>query len=339
MSTVLVERVDPGDEDVLRAWWEVGAQSVAHDRPFPAWPAWEVARSLYPRPRSDVARTLLVARRDGVVVGSGFLVLFLLDNTHLAEPDVHVLPAHRRHGVGRAVLAQLERLAVAEGRTALIGTACAPVGAESPSTLFAAACGYPVANREETKLLDLRTAPARWPALDAKVAARLDGYRVEVFDTRVPDRWVAEYCRLVGRFRELVPSGDLELTGGDWTPQRLHESEERHRAVGRDWGGVLAVSPGGRLVGCHDLLVPVADPRVASVGGTMVLPEHRGHRLGLAMKLAGHRHLLDRHPACTAVVTGNAGVNARMNAVNQALGYRVVERSLDVQKLVGAPPG
>ena len=35
---------------------------------------------------------------------------------------------------------------------------------------------------------------------------------------------------------------------------------------------------------------------------------------------------------CAYVETGNAGVNAAMNSVNERLGYRVVERCLDVQK-------
>ena len=63
-----------------------------------------------------------------------------------------------------------------------------------------------------------------------------------------------------------------------------------------------------------------------------MLPGHRGHRLGLAMKLATHRRLVELFPACGYVETGNAGVNAAMNAVNERLGYRVVERCLDVQK-------
>ena len=62
------------------------------------------------------------------------------------------------------------------------------------------------------------------------------------------------------------------------------------------------------------------------------MPGHRGHRLGLAMKLATHRRLAELFPSCAYVETGNAGVNAAMNAVNERLGYRVVERCLDVQK-------
>ena len=64
----------------------------------------------------------------------------------------------------------------------------------------------------------------------------------------------------------------------------------------------------------------------------MVLPEARGHRLGLGMKLATHRAVRAAHPECTAIVTSNADVNTHMNAVNEALGYRVLEQLLEYQK-------
>jgi hypothetical protein len=94
----------------------------------------------------------------------------------------------------------------------------------------------------------------------------------------------------------------------------------------------VAVAPDGRLCGFSDLRVNGQDPRHASVGGTLVLPGHRGQRLGLAMKLATHRHVKSLFPGCAYVETGNAGVNAAMGTVNTQLGYRVVERCLDVQK-------
>ena len=50
------------------------------------------------------------------------------------------------------------------------------------------------------------------------------------------------------------------------------------------------------------------------------------------MKLGTHRLVAELFPDCAHVETGNAGVNAAMNAVNEQLGYRVVERCLDVQK-------
>jgi hypothetical protein len=62
------------------------------------------------------------------------------------------------------------------------------------------------------------------------------------------------------------------------------------------------------------------------------MPEARGHRLGLAMKLASHRALRAEFDECELVVTTNADVNDHMNAINEAMGYRLVEQMLEYQK-------
>ena len=77
-----------------------------------------------------------------------------------------------------------------------------------------------------------------------------------------------------------------------------------------------------------------ADPLVARIGVTMVLPEHRGHRLGLATKLASHRALREQVPACELVVTSNAEVNTHMNAINERMGYVELETLVEYHRLL-----
>jgi RimJ/RimL family protein N-acetyltransferase len=189
-----------------------------------------------------------------------------------------------------------------------------------------------VASHEETKLLDLQRAPAGWATLDDQVAAALGGYRVEVAAEAVPERHLDDFCVLLSAFLGEVPTGDLDLTEASWTRERVRDTEERFRREGIINVYGLAVAPDGHLCGFSDLRLRRHDPRHAEVGGTLVMPGHRGHRLGLAMKLATHRRLLELYPGCERVETGNAGVNAAMNAVNEQLGYRVVEQALDLQK-------
>jgi hypothetical protein len=90
-------------------------------------------------------------------------------------------------------------------------------------------------------------------------------------------------------------------------------------------------------VGYSSLGLPRSAPRVAFIDSTLVLPEHRGHRLGLAIKVLLHQRLRAEFPATELVVTGNADVNDHMNAVNDRLGYRPVERALEVQKIRDQP--
>ena len=56
---------------------------------------------------------------------------------------------------------------------------------------------------------------------------------------------------------------------------------------------------------------------------TVVHPEHRGHRLGLAVKIANLDFLAERAPHVRFIVTGNAKVNAPMIAVNDMLGFKI----------------
>jgi hypothetical protein len=89
-------------------------------------------------------------------------------------------------------------------------------------------------------------------------------------------------------------------------------------------------------VGYTDVNVARAQITQGSVGITFVLPSHRGHSLGLAVKLATHRALVAALPECELVRTTNADVNAHMNAVNERLGYRQVEDMLEVQKVISS---
>ncbi len=54
---------------------------------------------------------------------------------------------------------------------------------------------------------------------------------------------------------------------------------------------------------------------------TAVLPEHRGHRLGLLVKAEMLALLTANEPAIRHVVTGNADSNRHMIAINEQLGF------------------
>jgi len=64
---------------------------------------------------------------------------------------------------------------------------------------------------------------------------------------------------------------------------------------------------------------------------TSVVGEHRGHRLGLLLKIAMLDHLRETEPQLAVIDTWNAATNDRMIAVNEALGYRVLGQALACQ--------
>jgi hypothetical protein len=68
--------------------------------------------------------------------------------------------------------------------------------------------------------------------------------------------------------------------------------------------------------------------------GTLVHREHRGHRLGLAVKAANLRVVQRAHPERTLVSTTNNPGNAPMVAINDMMGFRAVEASIEFTRAV-----
>jgi hypothetical protein len=62
-----------------------------------------------------------------------------------------------------------------------------------------------------------------------------------------------------------------------------------------------------------------------------VFEAHRGHRLGLALKLATHRRLAEDFPEVRRIVTWNSHVNPWMIHVNEQLGYEIAYREVTYQ--------
>ena len=86
-----------------------------------------------------------------------------------------------------------------------------------------------------------------------------------------------------------------------------------------------------------DLATTVHEPGRAYQWGTLVRREHRGHRLGVAVKVANVRLLQRERPDITRLTTYNAEVNSHMIGVNEAIGFRPVARLGDFQKKLARP--
>ncbi|MCA2225212.1 hypothetical protein [Nonomuraea aurantiaca] len=72
-----------------------------------------------------------------------------------------------------------------------------------------------------------------------------------------------------------------------------------------------------------------------------MLREHRGHRLGLLLKIGNLLWLRDREPHIERLITWNAVSNAHMLAINEAMGYELFDEHkewrLEIQ--AGRRPG
>ena len=90
---------------------------------------------------------------------------------------------------------------------------------------------------------------------------------------------------------------------------------------------VAARAPGpGDLAGLTQVCVDPAVPEWGFQELTAVAGPHRGHRLGLLLKLAMLDLLAAREPQVTRIVTMNADGNQHMIAINEQLGFRMLSR-------------
>jgi RimJ/RimL family protein N-acetyltransferase len=134
------------------------------------------------------------------------------------------------------------------------------------------------------------------------------------------------------------PAGDGERQAERWDAARLRENDEllAARQV-RKLAAVACHVPSGQVVAMTELLLADDAPDQSWQMITVVHPEHRGHRLGLAIKLANLDLLAERAPSVRVIETGNASVNSPMIAVNDMLGFEVVSDGAFWQKHLEEP--
>ena len=323
MPSLPARLVEIGPDDAAFApWCAVWAAAQALDRPGdPVRPASEhvvLGRQLL-APGGSRTGTHRAAVVGGAVVGALRLILPVLDNVTVALVDVAVHPAHRRRGIGGALLAEGVRLAAEQGRTDLIAEIDEPRPG-TPGRAFALHHGWTCDLRETRRDLLLPPDEQRLSALEDDARRASAGYELVHWRDRTPEELLDDRALLEQRMTTDAPHGDLPVEQERWDGARVREYESVHLERGRTVLSAGAIED-GRLVAFTDLAVPLAVPERAHQGGTLVLPEHRGHRLGALVKAAVLREVVAQLPQVRRISTCNAEDNAPMVAVNEALGF------------------
>ncbi|WP_457207005.1 GNAT family N-acetyltransferase [Nocardioides sp. P5_C9_2] len=274
---------------------------------------------------------------DGETVAAGWMRTPLLDNPELAEMTVHVLPAHRRRGHGTEMLAHLESCARERGRRVLTGLASWPYdagsdGAGASGPAFAAARGWALALSEVQRELTIPVAAGVLDRLARDAAREHAAYTVRSWSGPVPDDLLTGWAEVTSSLATEAPTGDLDLEPEAVSPEAVREREGTIARQGRTKYNTVALDADGVVVAYTDLATTVHEPGRAYQWGTLVRRDHRGHRLGLAVKVANLRLLQGERPDVHRLTTYNAEVNAHMIAVNEALGFLPVARLGDFQK-------
>ncbi|MEU4697801.1 GNAT family N-acetyltransferase [Nonomuraea dietziae] len=260
---------------------------------------------------------------DGVVVAGYGLELPMSDNTHLGElRPLVVRPERRRRGLGTALLAHAaDRLRTA-GRRLLV----AEGEAKDPAAGFARARGFTASLGEARRMLDLRTAD--WHRLErmlGEAEARAGGYRLERWIGAAPPELHDDLVLMMEGMNDAPQSDDVDDM--KWDTSRIAASEALDSEFAQLTYSMLARrdsdgAPAGYTRVYVDLAQPDGWGRQAD---TVVLREHRGHRLGMVLKVSNLLWFREMEPDVERIITWNATSNAHMLAINEAMGFELID--------------
>ncbi len=327
LPVVDIREIDKADDAAMAQMYAVVVAVRTFQRPFFQPPPLEAVLADLRHDDPGERVTVWGMHDAGELVGAVTLWESLLDNTHSlwAELDVH--PDHRRRGHGAAAVAAVERFAREAGRTRIVIDARYPADRadDHPYRRFAERHGYRLGSLGVNRRLALPLPRGRLAELDAAARAAYEpDYRLQSF-TRVPEQLAESLCACMNRVEAEAPSGEIDWEPESLTPARLQSYHDLDVASGRQRFTTVAQAVGSvDVVAYTELLVPATMTR-AQQSGTYVLPEHRGRRLGMAVKLANLVAVHKARPEVVEIFTGNSSANEWMVAVNEQLGFSPVE--------------
>lgn len=336
MSDLRIVPLDPFDTGAFDAWHAAYLAAENHAGVATPWQREEMRVALQERSQR-IWRGAWAGLVDGEVVTVGFLGTPLQDNRDRAEVAVQTVPAARRRGYAAAMLAHVEDAARERGRSILVGEAAwahdqGPDGAGASGPAFAAATGYALAIGDVRRELRLPVADGVLDAIESESAPFHSEFELRSFAGPVPEELVASWARLTSSLMTEAPTGDLDVEPESADPALVRESEALLERQGRRKYNTVALDASGEVVAYTDLATTVHEPGRAYQWGTLVRRDARGHRLGLAVKLANLRLLQAERPDIELLTTYNAEVNTHMIGVNERLGFTPVARLGEFQK-------
>ncbi|HEY3895567.1 MAG TPA: GNAT family N-acetyltransferase [Pseudonocardiaceae bacterium] len=336
LREVSLARVEPGDEQALAQWYELRCAVARADQPDdpPPCPIFEHARFHHPWPGE--AETAWLARVAGSVVGGCVLYLPMLDNLDKALGDVLVAPAHRRGGIGRALLDHLRAEAGRQCRNSLVFGVDQPLdpAAPDPAGRFAAASGAVPALFETRRRLSLAEVDsAALVRLEEQARDRSRGYSVVQWVGDTPHQWLEGMAYLTARMIIDAPLDDLRWDPEVYDAARMQACDASCLARGLHLVTTAAVDGTGRLVAFTRLAGHATSRWFAGQADTIVDPVHRGHRLGMLIKLANLKLARTQRPELRVIDTCNADSTPYMVRINEAIGFRPHRRSVAWQLL------
>lgn len=243
------------------------------------------------------------------------------DNLQLVWCGLVVHPDHRRQGHGTAMAEEVVRR-TSEANRSIIWTGTAED--DEGSRAFAERLGFKYASHDARRRQVL--ADVDWAEVDRleeKARAASEEYALERVVAPIDDKLLAELIEVTAAIND-APMGELTFEPEVFDLDRLRAVEQAREGRGDTIYRILARHRETGVVGGHTLVAvnPLRPDRVFQ-GDTAVHRDHRGHRLGMALKIDMMRWLADVEPGIEVIETWNNADNTFMISVNESIGYRL----------------
>ncbi|QTV80709.1 GNAT family N-acetyltransferase [Microbacterium sp. NIBRBAC000506063] len=279
-----------------------------------------------------------LARVNGRAAGALQVMIPQEEGATELEFDLLALPEFRGRGVEEALLEPLldeaRRNKRSDVQTYTLHRLDTPHDRMSPAsgfgtvpvdehTVFFRDHGFTLEQVERNSAFDL-SAPmdAVQTLLDENLAVAGPDYRVVAWTAPTPERWREGSAFVRSRMSTDVPTGGVVWTEEHWDAERVVTRDRRNADAGLTVS-VAAVEhvPSGQLVAYSELVLGQDRTRPSEQWGTLVVREHRGHRLGMIVKCANLLRWREVAPDSPFVTTFNAEENRPMLDVNERIGF------------------
>jgi mycothiol synthase len=314
--TLDIKPLDPhsAPEQHLADYFAMLTAVVAADTPEDQPPTFEgsIGRMRTPPIEHGPCR-FWAAHLDGRLVGTARLALPDDTNTDIIHIEVYVHPDLRRQGIGTRLLSAAMPTALKSERSTVFGL---PMKPGSAGAHWVDCLGFEITL---SKVIQALPTTARlthqW---DLPVPA---GYRLAQWTGATPEALIDSYVVARQAIQE-APVGRATYRDTDWTADRVREADRLLSNDGVEQRVVVAIDDNtDEVAGVHVIHINAYRREFGYVHDTCVLAVHRGHGLGLAMKGAMMRWLMDERPDLERIHTSTATENTQMIRINHALGY------------------
>lgn len=343
-ESLQIRQVNPGDTDEMVAFQDVYERAERAEFADADVFTLEDALSILTRAPAGSFYRGYAAFEAGRLVGEGLLMGNTVDNLQTATYWIWVAPEDRRRGIGRALGERLTEDCRLMGRPVLQSSAKYSFDRreDHPYRRFAETLGFVLANTEIERRLSLPTPAGLLDVLATQAAPFHRDYEVCTIVGPIPAELAQGYCDLTNRLAIDAPSGDLVVEARQRTPEILDDQEQEMQEQGRTRVSALALDSSGTVVAVTSASASAPGHPGVNQWATIVQPDQRGHRLGLAVKVAQIRAIQTSLPDKAYITTTNAETNAHMVAINEALGFErraIVGEFQRVLSAEGQDPG